>query len=82
MKRILFFIGAFFFLSKSTLAGDSLTISKTQLDDLNTKIEKLQTLPFERETAALKDGYTASITSINYFISVGLALITALGALL
>jgi len=69
-------------LCRSATAGDSVMVAKKQLDDLSAKIEKLQTLPYERETAALKDGYASSITSINYFISVGLALITALGALL
>jgi len=82
MKKTLFLIVPIFFIWKSAAANDSITVSKKQLDDLNAKIERLQTLPYERETAALKDGYSSSITSINYFISVGLALITAIGALL
>jgi hypothetical protein len=82
MKKVLLPFFAVLFLWQSLFANDSITVSKKQLDDLNAKIEKLQTLPYERETAALKDGYNSSITSINYFISVGLALITAIGALL
>ncbi|HEY4337049.1 MAG TPA: hypothetical protein VGM89_14160, partial [Puia sp.] len=81
MKKILLlFLFAFF--CRMAFAGDSVLVAKKQLDDLSARIEKLQTLPYERETAALKDGYASSITSINYFISVGLALITSIGALL
>jgi tetratricopeptide (TPR) repeat protein len=82
MKKIFFLFIPILFFGKGVFAGDSLTVSTRQLDELNAKIEKLETLPYERETAALKDSYAASINSINYFISVGLALITAIGALL
>ncbi|HEY4110032.1 hypothetical protein [Puia sp.] len=82
MKKVFLLFIPLFFIGRCALAGDSVTVSKKQLDELNAKIEKLQTLPFERETATLKDGYASSITNINYFISVGLALITAIGALL
>jgi Skp family chaperone for outer membrane proteins len=81
MKRICFLLLLAVF-GRSAFAADSVLVAKKQLDDLSARIEKLQTLPFERETAALKDGYSSSITSINYFISVGLALITAIGTLL
>lgn len=82
MKRAFFLSIPILFFFQTALAGDSVTVSAKKLAELEEKIEKLQLLPFEKETSVLKDGYSTSITSINYFISAGLALITAIGALL
>jgi len=52
-----------------------------KLAELEEKIERLQLLPFEKEKAVLKDGYSTSITSINYFYLGRPGIDTAIGAL-
>jgi len=82
MKKILLLPISFLLGMNVLLAGDSVTIASKKLDEMNEKIDKLQMMSYEKEAAVLKDGYATGITSINYFITVGLALITAIGALL
>jgi len=81
-ERVFSYRYLFLFFFQTALAGDSVTVSAKKLAELEEKIERLQLLPFEKETAVLKDGYSTSITTSIILISAGLALITAIGALL